>query len=204
MSHRQRGSGGLRALTESDVESEDRVCVDHFGSSHMCSNTILLARVVSFSAVRSISVIVFSVLDGASWLACRGGHFNRFVETVVARAQVRAGTPGGFTVDPPADIVAEVHQLRAAVQALTRERDDLRANRLAESQPTQTVLALGSPENRNASNGMATLIEEGDVFFGIQKAFWGGCGTQNSFWGIQRFFWDISNWLLTFSEVNGV
>ena len=34
----------------------------------------------------------------------------------------------------------------ASRQALTRERDDLRANRLTEGQPTQTVLALGSPE----------------------------------------------------------
>ena len=94
--------------------------------------------------------------------------------------QVRAGTSGGSaeedlraaaaplpvnpgTVDPPPTMVAEVSQLRAAVQALTRERDDLRANRLAEGQPTQTVLALGSPENRNASNVMVTLIEEADT-----------------------------------------
>ena len=78
------------------------------------------------------------------------------------------------TVDPPptlpADVVAEVSQLRAAVQALIRERDDLRANRVAEGQPTQ-VLALGSPENRNPSNVMATLIEEADTDRRSQERF---------------------------------
>ena len=89
---------------------------------------------------------------------------QRLEELRVAAAPLHVN-PG--TVDPPptlpADIVAEVNQLRAAVQALTRERDDLRADRSAEGQPTQTVLALGSLENRNASNVMATLIEEADT-----------------------------------------
>ena len=87
------------------------------------------------------------------------------LEDLRAAAAPLPVNPG--TVDPPptlpADMVAEVSQLRAAVQALTRERDDLRTNRVAEGQPTQTVLALGSPENRNPSNVMATLIEEADT-----------------------------------------
>ena len=68
------------------------------------------------------------------------------------------------TEDPPptmpADLAAEVNQLRAAVQALTRERDSLRANRpeAAEGQPTQTILALGLSENRNASDVMMTTL----------------------------------------------
>ena len=53
--------------------------------------------------------------------------------------------PNLDTEDPPptrpADLAAEVNQLRAAVQALTQERDSLRANRpeAAEGQPTQTM-----------------------------------------------------------------
>ena len=83
--------------------------------------------------------------------------------------------PNLDTEDPPptrpADLAAEVNQLRAAVQALTQERDSLRANRpeAAEGQPTQTMptqtmLAVGPSESRNASDVMmATLIEEADT-----------------------------------------
>ena len=70
---------------------------------------------------------------------------------------------------PPtmSDLVAEVNQLRAVVQELTRDRDSLRAGcpQGGEGQPTQSVLVLVPAENRNASNVMATLIEELDADF---------------------------------------
>ena len=62
----------------------------------------------------------------------------------------------------PADFVAEVNQLRASVQELTRERDSLRAGTSGAGQPTQTVSAVVPAETRNPSDMMATLIEEAD------------------------------------------
>ena len=72
---------------------------------------------------------------------------------------------GAAEVPPtiPADFVAEVNQLRAAVQDLTRERDTLRAGTSGAGQPTQTVLAVVPAETRNPSDMMATLIEEADT-----------------------------------------
>ena len=71
--------------------------------------------------------------------------------------------PAEFPPTIPADFVAEVNQLRAAVQELTRERDSFRAGISGDGQPTQTVLALVPVETRNPSDMMATLIEGADT-----------------------------------------
>ena len=95
--------------------SEPWILASHFGSSHLCSDTILLTRVVRFSAILSVSVIAFSVLDGASRLAsqnacgnscCEGPdrHLERVVRFVRLIREVADSRLVFHRVDPHAKI----------------------------------------------------------------------------------------------------
>ena len=61
----------------------------------------------------------------------------------------------------PSDHATEVNLLRATVEELTRERDNLRAcSATTAAEPSETVLAVVPTEPRGPSEVMATLIEE--------------------------------------------
>ena len=77
----------------------------------------------------------------------------------------------------PSDHTAEVNLLRATVEELTRERDNLRARvppqESVAAEPSQTVLAVVPvpTEPRERSEVMATLIEEADTDLRRQGRF---------------------------------
>ena len=98
---------------------------------------------------------------------------RRLEELRVAAAPppVPQGTAEEVPPTIPAEFVAEVNQLRGAVQELTRERDSLRAGISREGQPTQTMLAMVPAEARDPSHLMATLIEEADTDLRSQGRF---------------------------------